>query len=414
MKTATVLDRPEPAEWLDPPAPKRARLYFIDNLRAFIIIFVLIHHAANPYGSPDFWYYQSKDPRSNLVGLYLELAPSFTMAILLAFSGYLLPSSYDRHRFGPFVWDKLVRLGIPLVLGALILLPLMQYYCYHQNFAYKGYRSFGDYYWNAWLAMGERPPDWNGPGWPDRNLGHLWYIEHLLFYALCYGIWRRFFAAAERAERAPLRPPTNFEIFLFTLVIIAATFAVRIWFPLHKAHALLGFLQVDMSHFPQWLPFFFVGLACYRYGWIESLPRSAGLLWLGVGMSMLTLHFTLAHSPWTWLLWGEDAYAGGVTWGNLAKTTWESFFCVGMTVGLIVFFRELMNDSTPLRRTLAQNAYSVHVCHPPMVVAIQFLLGGLILATFWKFIVAASLGIVVCFAVSHYVIRRIPYVDRVL
>lgn len=390
-----------------------ARYYFIDNLRVFIIMVVLMHHATNPYGSRDFWYYKSADPRSEFVGLYLELAPSFTMAVLLIFSGFLLPSSYDRHGCRKYLWEKVIRLGIPLFLGGMVMLPLLQY-TYHRNFAYQGYGSFWEYYWNAWLAMGERPPGWNGPGWPDRNLGHLWYIEHLFFYAVCYGVLRRLFGSAARAEREERPPPGHRQILAFALVVWGFTFLVRIWCPLNKVYALFGFLQIDMSHFPLWLPFFFVGMASYRYGWMTTMPRSTGLVWLGVGLAMLLAQFTLPHTPLRPLLWDESVYAGGFHWGTAVKSLWETFFCVGLAIGLIVLFRESMNQTTPLREKLAANAYAVHVFHPPMIVGIQYLLGAIVLATAWKFVLAGLLGIVTCFFVSHVFIRRLPWARRIL
>lgn len=392
---------------------EKTRLDFIDNLRVFIIIVVLVHHAANPYGSPDFWYFKSDDPRSGLVGLYLELAPSFTMAVLLVFSGYLLPPSYDRYPFGVFVRDKLLRLGLPLLLGGMIMLPLMQY-TYHLRWGYKGYGSFWSYYWNAWLAMGDKPQGWNGPGWPDRNFGHLWYIEHLLFYALCYGACRKLLleeGPSERVDNVP--PPNDRQIVLFALVITLLTFVVRIWFPLTTVVALLGFLQIDLSHFPQWFPFFLVGLAAYRYDWLRTISRSSGYRWLSLGVALTAFHFLLAMTPYDFLR-APGAYARGASWANFAKSAWETFFCVSMCVGLIVFFREALNWRTPTTRRFSENAYAVHVFHPPMVVLAQYLLASIVIATVFKTVLAALLGGTLCFLVTHFIIRRIPGANKIL
>ncbi len=393
--------------------PESKRLYFIDNLRVFIIFCVLSHHAGNPYASNSFWYYQTSEI-SSTVAQCIMLNPSFTMAILLVFSGYLVPPSFDRRPFGIYVREKFIRLGIPLVLGGMIMLPLLQYYSFHMNWGYTGYDSFWQYYWEAWMGFGTKPEGWNGPGWPDRNLAHLWYIEHLLVYALGYGIWRKYFCKPGQSVRTPSPPPGNRAIFLFAVFISLSTFAVRIFCPYDRVYALFGVLQIDMSHFPQWLPFFFVGLAAYRYDWLTQLPTSTGRIWLRVAIALVLLNFAIRFTPASWLLLSIEAHSAGFTLPNFAKCVWESFFCVGAAVGMITLFREKLNWSTKAMTLLAASAYAVHVFHPPMIVAWQYALGHVAIPTFFKYVIATLAGIVTCFAFAHYIIRRLPYAKRVL
>lgn len=415
MSTSTV-------ETSDPPQPSTAvslpetrRLYFIDNLRVFIIMCVLSHHAGNPYASNGFWYYQN-DPSqiSSTVAQCIMLNPSFTMAILLIFSGYLVPPSFDRRPFWIYVREKFIRLGIPLVIGGMIMLPALQYFSFHKHWGYTGYDSFWQYYWEAWLGFGTMPADWNGPGWPDRNLAHLWYIEHLLVYALAYGIWRKYFAKRGPSIQTPSPPPGNLAIFLFAVFISLSTFAVRIFCPYDRVYALFGVLQIDMSHFPQWLPFFFVGLAAYRYDWLNQLPASTGRLWFRVAICLVLLNFVIRFTPAAWLLLSPEAHSAGFTLPNFAKCVWESFFCVAAAVGLISLFRENLNWSTKAMTLLAGSAYAVHIFHPPMIVAWQYAMDRVPIPTFWKYAIVTLAGIVTCFAVAHYIIRRLPYAKRVL
>ena len=82
--------------------------------------------------------------------------------------------------------------------------------------------------------------------------------------------------------------------------------------------------------------------------------------------------------------------------------------------GLIVLFRETMNARTKLRRLMAENAYAVHVFHPPIIVGVQYLLDPLAIATVWKFALCTLIGGVACFTTSHLLIRRLPYAKRIL
>lgn len=390
------------------------KIAFIDNLRVFIIMMVLSHHAGNPYGGDDFWYFQRPEgqPASGLTALFMMLNPSYTMSVLLVFSGYLLPTSYDRRGFRQYSLEKFIRLGIPLIFGGMVMLPLMQYYSFHQHFGYTGYASFWQYYVEAWHGLGTKPQGWNGPGWPDRNLAHLWYIEHLLCYALAYGLWRRFASPAGSAPTVASPPPGHKAIFLYALSLSLATFVVRIWFPYNTVYPLLKVLQIDMSHFPLWLPAFFVGLAAYRGGWMQSFPWPRAKAWLCLAAALVVWNFITAMTPLSAWCFAPEAFAGA-TLNSLYRCAWECFFCTGATVGLIGLFRERLNFSGSLTRTLAANAYPVHVFHPPIVVGLQFALAEAPWPSFVKFVAVSILGIIACFGVSQLLIPRIPGARRV-
>lgn len=414
----------------------KSRMYYVDNVRVFIIMATAAHHAANPYGGPDFWYFQSPDPPSPLVGIVLTWIPSFSMATLLLFSGYLVGPSFDRRGRVSYMTEKFVRLGIPLLIGFLIYIPLITYW-YHITARGRADDSFWYYWRHVWFGSGPRPDDWIGP-WPDRHLSHLWYIEHLFFYSVCYGIWRiatpyvlrawdavkqrlRPSAAPQAPREIPDRtvrverePPGWVAIGLFTLVLSAVTYVTRIWYPLTQVDTLLGFLQVEVAHYPHWLAFFFVGLAAYRYNWMQNFPTRRGMILLYIALALTALeiyvHFSPTYSPW---FFSPAAY-GGLTSESLVKTVWETCFCVSLTVGLVIVFRQRLNFQGRLARALSANAYAVHIFHQGVVVALQFLLAGLAIHVFGKFVIVMILGIILSNLLCHYVIRRLPFATRVL
>ncbi|MBX7165063.1 MAG: acyltransferase [Pirellulales bacterium] len=413
MATTSTLEPSPPV----PEAPAQPpRLWFVDNLRVFIIIVVLTHHMGNPYGSRGWWYYMlpESQPTSKATSRLMMLNPSFTMAVLLTFSGYLLPTSFDRRGMRSYTVEKFIRLGIPLLLGGMVMLPLLQYYAFHMHWGYRGYASFWDYYAQAWMGWGERPPNWNGPGWPDRNLGHLWYIEHLLFYSVCYGLWRWWFApGTTRAEHGPL--PGHLAILGYGILIGLITFAVRIFWSYNDVTTVLGFLQIDMSHLPQWLPFFFVGLAAYRYQWLYRLPARTGYVWFAVAVALAAFNVFVAVLPWfePYFL-SLTAHHAGFTLPNFCKSMWESLWCTSAAVGLIVVFREHLQVRLPLTVAMAASAYAVHVFHPPMVVGLQFAMDSWNASAFTKYAVGSLLSVVLCYGVAHWFILRIPYARRIL
>jgi peptidoglycan/LPS O-acetylase OafA/YrhL len=110
--------------------PEGKRLQFIDNLRILLICWVLVVHLNATYEGLDAWYYH--DLATNLLtGILLSILTLIVAACGIGFffllASYFTPGSYDRKGGAPFVRDRLVRLGLPLLLHELLIEPLAVY-----------------------------------------------------------------------------------------------------------------------------------------------------------------------------------------------------------------------------------------------------------------------------------------------
>jgi len=112
-----------------PPSKKLSELlYFVDNLRTYIIVLVVLHHLAIVYGTGYIFYYV--EPAYNDALAYIVLAiftainQAYFMGLLFLISGHFSPGSLDRKGPKLFVRDRLIRLGIPLVVFYFVLNPI--------------------------------------------------------------------------------------------------------------------------------------------------------------------------------------------------------------------------------------------------------------------------------------------------
>ncbi|UJF33595.1 acyltransferase family protein [Paenibacillus hexagrammi] len=170
------------------------RRYDLDNLKVWLTILVVIHHAGQPYGgSNGFWYFKTSQQAD--LGRFFSVNAGFFMSLFFLISAYFLPGSLDRKGAAAFLKDRLVRFGIPLLAGFLIIMPLLLY-VYYIHYRGYGFISFSDYYLNVYFGLAGKPSDWTGPSFPDLQFGHLWFIEQLLFYSVIYAIIR--FAVGNR------------------------------------------------------------------------------------------------------------------------------------------------------------------------------------------------------------------------
>ena len=57
-------------------------------------------------------------------GWFCAVNQAYFMSLFLLISAYFVPGSYDRKGAGHFVKDRLIRLGIPLIIYSWIISPL--------------------------------------------------------------------------------------------------------------------------------------------------------------------------------------------------------------------------------------------------------------------------------------------------
>lgn len=102
----------------------KTRMYFLDNLRTFLILLVVVLHAGMTYeqGFDAFWIVS--DPAKwnpiALVRMYLDL---FVMFMLFFISGYFIPNSLRNKNTWEFIKSKFRRIMLPWLIAVITLIP---------------------------------------------------------------------------------------------------------------------------------------------------------------------------------------------------------------------------------------------------------------------------------------------------
>jgi fucose 4-O-acetylase-like acetyltransferase len=109
-------------------AQVRNRLFFVDNLRAMLMILVVLHHLAVIYGANTPFYYMEPAYQDILALLVLVIFQLINQAYFMGFffliSGYFTPGSFDHKGPASFLKDRLLRLGIPTLVFMFVLNPI--------------------------------------------------------------------------------------------------------------------------------------------------------------------------------------------------------------------------------------------------------------------------------------------------
>ena len=388
----------------------RTRIDYVDALRVALILLVVAHHSVEAYvarHAPQIVF--ADDPIAHGWS-FLAVNAAFFMGLFFFLAGYYTPQSYDRRGAGLYLADRWTRLGIPLLLGILVIVPFALWI--RMDF-YPGVPHFGywDYFTRDFLGIGNKPDWWpQGERWPQVNFGWLWFIEHLLVYSLLYAAWRAI-APKRAAAAVPPKPPTSLAIFAYAVALAIATYAISLWFPQDRWIAFLGFIQMEPKHWPQYASLFVIGLIASRGRWIETMPRARGLRWLAIGL-VLAVYLYVAV--------GIGLYDGNAS-AVVAKPAlpdwrpivWEAFLCTSLCVGLPVAFRELALGGGTLWRMLARNVLPIYVFHYPFVLLVQAGLMQTGLEKWERLLLTWPIAVVLTVAFTNFVVLRLPGLRRV-
>ncbi len=380
------------------------RLFYLDNLKTFLIILVILHHVGQGYGpSGGWWFYMtSQAERLEWMGRFFCVNASFFMGLFFMISGYFFAPSYDRKGFEKFTIDKLLRYGIPLVFAYWVLMPLIFYFNY-ELYSDNPSLPFLTFFQKIYLGIGQQP-EWFKPilTWPESDLGfgHLWFVENLLVYALLYGGFRAIFRRTSFANKFTLH--VYFFSFAFILIVTAATVLVRDYQQVGDIKNVLGFLMIEVAHWPQYLGFLISGIIASQTNLFQKFPSMFGKILLAIGLLMAAKVYFPSQFPDIINAWSGQYFE-----------VFETILGFSLSFGLIVFFRNYLNSTNKLFSNMSENAYAVYIFHYPIVIAIQYSFDKVPISLLAKFLIVGILSIISSFAFS-LMVRRPKMIRRVL
>jgi len=369
------------------------RYSYIDNLRIYLTILVILHHASLTYGGSGDWVEALVDPAIDAVSaillpLFNGINQSYFMSAFFLLAGYFTPRSFDKKGSKQFLKDRLIRLGVPIFIYSTIIVNINAYMlAAHIGYPYQ-------------IRIG-------------YNAGHLWFLQALLLFAVIYAIFRAL--AHKGILKKPIQIyrntfPPDAILFLCIAILTILTFTVRLMFPVG-----VWFMKVQPGHFMHYTFCFFAGILAYHGDWFQRLSKAQARRW-GI-MSLAAIPILPIIGALGGALENPEQFVahimGGLHWQAFAYTAWESFLLVGIIVFLLFFFRERLNRSGPVSRSMAANVYTVYIIHQTILIAFHILFLSVSIPTIMKFFTVSLITIVLCF-LSSIVIRRIPYAKRVL
>ena len=369
----------------------------LDRARTFLTIVVLIHHAVIPYT-----FFGHTDPK-NWIGFdAIVLAnDSYFMAMFFFLSGlFVWPSLSHRAAFA-FTKDRLLRLGLPFVIGALTVIPLA-YYAVAPRESHPGFAAF----W--WTTISKGP-------WPA---GPIWFTWVLLVFGVIAGIvYRRIspdsVAPLNRLSQTGFsKPLTYFLVFVAVTAIIYVP--ARLYFGPSQWFA-LGPIAVQASRILLYATYFAFGIGIGAAHFSTGLLGAQGALpkqWLGWIVAALIPYVAM----WI-LIWIKRGPLGSPgtppQWYEFLYGLAFVLFSAAMLFALLAYFLRFKTAGWSVLDPLQHDAYGIFLVHYVFVLWIQYYLFDIDVPAIAKALIAFFGTLGLSWATSA-LLRQIPGAKRVL
>ena len=368
----------------------------IEWLRVMAILVVVLVHAAQVFSPWQTWHVQNVE-RSSALGALTVSAWPWVMPLFMFLAGVAAWHSLARRTTVAFVEERIRRLLLPLILGALLVVPPQVYIERVNQGRFQG--SFFDFY-----------PHFFEGFYPRGNFefAHLWFLAYLFTYALIFlplfariqsGSYNAFIA---RCEKILCASPTSFVV-LPALPIALTQLAFRWVFP-----QTLQFYNDIALHAQLVL--------AYTYGYLlAGRPRLQEMvLCSGRHAVVLALVSVITMTALVWTAGGilPQAFTGTylLTWVVFSFATWN-----GIVAGIAIA-RRYRSARSRWASYASRRVFVFYILHQTVIVFIAYVMVRADINIAAKYVLLVCSATVLTLILSELVERAVslltPFSER--
>jgi hypothetical protein len=347
-----------------------------------MVAVVIVAHVVMIWTGVGTWVFREgpvREPLHSVLSLLMVVVGLCGLALFFVIAGLFTPRSLQRKGARRFLFDRTVRLGVPMLFFVIVLSPFVEY-AGPDGIGWK--RGFAAFIVHIW--------------WPPvlAVLGPTWFLGVLLLFSFAYAAVRSFMPTPT-SHRGPM---TVKHIVLIAAGIGVASYFVRIGVPptQERWHGALG-------QAPAWVGGFTLGVLGGERDWFDSLPPA-----LLRASRRLTLALLAGLVPVILLVVSQGApgaFLGGGTWLSLAVAVVEGVILVSLSLWLLDVFRRRYDHQGRLTREMSRAAYAAFILHQIVLVGLVLAIHQLSWPSAVDFLAVAVLGVAVSFGLGALVLR---------
>jgi fucose 4-O-acetylase-like acetyltransferase len=358
------------------------RLVWVDWLKGLVVFGVVAYHAAQPFVVTD-WLVTNQERSLVLSGL-AGIGYLFAMPLMFLLAGVASMLAIQRRTVRAYLGTRLLRLGLPLVAGLLLLSPFESWVGYLSHGGSEAFLPFtGAHLRETQLEM--------SPLWLGDYGHHLWFLGFLLGYVLLslpILVWLRDHPPATLAPRVA----TAAFVVLPLLVLAVVQWPLRAAFPAYR----------DWADAVLWFGYFGIGVlfvldrrfvvAAGRVGPWMLIP--AALLVAGI--------LPVALNGDIWQLEATPR----VDAAGLAYVTARTAIGWSLVLAVLALGIRGLDRWEGTGRRVGESSMALYVLHHPVAVVAAAIVVASDLGLWPKFLLTALITFVVTGALYEGVVRR--------
>lgn len=366
-------------------SPSKPRLYFFDNLRAFIILLVVVFHIGMCYTTWDLeWWCVNDIKKSKFFDYFVLETDVYIMPIMFMIAGYFAPMVLINNGIASFWQVKLRRIVVPWIGGTLLIAPLIAY--------------------STLFSRMEVPPNyfifWKEGFWgPYYQQGPYWFLGILTLFFLILTIFYQINPTC--IEKAVQKTTPTASFFLaFILVTTASFFGGNLFF-WNDAWVNVNFLfMVQPVRFILLFCYFGLGVYAWKHSWFTPDGYNPSLIpWIAVAIGML---FVFLIYRVAFILVPDVP-----TLFKVGHALTHASFCLTATFALTAVFQYFFDNNNYLWRRFAANSYIIYFIHPCIYIPISCIVQKLDINIWMKYSSVSIISLILCFLLAEYVISPI-------
>ncbi len=369
----------------------KTRIYFLDNLRTFMIFLVVVLHSAITYAPvlENMWIVSdpSKSGGLALVVIYLDI---FIMFIMFFISGYFIPQSFNKTSFWLFTKSKFRRIMIPWMVAVFTLIPM-------QKIIFLYSRGLPQEEWFTYFHLFAR--EGGNPGFfadaPAQSW--LWFLPILFLFQVLY-------AGLARAGILKIRINLKSAVLLTFSVGLAYSMLIAIL-------NLNGWFDSPVLHFQKeriliYFLFFLLGSLCYKLKVFESIKNAKGYFILSNVVLTISLSvFTIVAMNFFYNIMdpSRNQFLVSELIDGLLYYTSVLLSAFAFMYIFIHIFRNKLNKSGMILGEMSKNSYGVYIIHMIVIGVLSLIFLNFSYSAYIKFPIVAIMSFILAnLIVSFY------------
>ncbi len=366
----------------------KTRIYFLDNLRTFLIFLVVLLHSGLVYefALENSWIVVDTAKCNNigLVRMYLDL---FVMFSIFFISGYFVRYSVKGKTSCEFVKSKLKRIMLPWVIGVLTLIPAFKaIFLYSRGLPQEEWFTYFHFYQRVGTDLTFFANN------PVQNW--LWFLPVLFLFQLIYlGL----------IKTKVLELKISLKTGVLLTFLVSAFYAVLV-----SVSGYPGWTHTVLLHFQNerllvYFSSFLLGALCNKLNVLETFRKNwKHYLWINVVLSISLAVFTAfaLNLFFNMITPGRNHFFITHIIDIIVLHTSATLSMMAFLYVLIYLFKFRFNKINPLMGQLNRNSYPVYIIHVVVMGVIAVILLQIPLPAVAKYLILTTLT----FGVSNMII----------